>query len=51
MKPHFVDYACGLMICFGIFMPTDTEHTVSIYPMYHEKMLPFIEGCAQTAAN
>lgn len=30
-------------------MPRDTEHVISIYPVYNEKILPFIEGCALKA--
>lgn len=30
-------------------MPRDTEHVISIHPVYNEKILPFIEGCALKA--
>lgn len=30
-------------------MPKDTEHVISIHPVYNEKILPFIEGCALKA--
>lgn len=45
-RPDVVGYACSLLTPVSILLPTDIEHTVSIYPTYHEKKLPFIEGCA-----
>ena len=45
-RPDVVGYACSLITPVSVFLPTDIEHTVSIYPTYHEKRLTFFEGCA-----
>lgn len=45
-RPEVVGCACSHTTPVSIFLPTDIEDTVSIYPVHHEKWLPFFEGCA-----